>query len=83
MIFKSFSWLFAIFLLVGAMGCQTDGVGPERRANLALLESDDFAVVDRDDAIANVEDATLEIPMMMNRELSHFEAKSLQKNKIF
>jgi hypothetical protein len=54
----------ACLLLVGAaLGC--DGGDPVGSSDPALLDSDEFALVDFEDAIANVGDATLAGPMMM------------------
>jgi Spy/CpxP family protein refolding chaperone len=64
-IFKSL-FLLCAMLLAGAMGCQTDDVSLDPNADLQALETDAFAVVDAEDAMAKVEDATIENPMVMN-----------------
>lgn len=63
---KSLALLLIMLLLIGATACQNNDLGVNSPANLATLETADFAVVDAEDAIANIEDATLETAMVMN-----------------
>lgn len=58
--------LFAALLLAGTIGCQNDDFGVNSTAGLSSLEANELAVANLDDAIANVEDATLEKEMVMN-----------------
>ncbi len=60
------SVLAASLLIVGLVGCDTDGTSPANEPNPDSFNTDSFAIVDPDDAFANLEEATLESEMAMN-----------------
>lgn len=65
-LFKSFFLFCAMLLFAGAMSCQKNDLSVDPNADLQALETDDFAIVDAEDAMAKVEDATIENAMVMN-----------------
>jgi len=64
-VMKSFFPFLTILLFVGMIGCQEDS-GINNGFGLLRLESDAFAVVDFDDVLVNIHDATLDNEMVMN-----------------
>jgi len=59
------SVIAAILLIVGLVGCDSDGTSLANDPNPDSFNTDSFAIVDPDDAFANLEDATLESEMAM------------------
>ena len=53
--------------IVGVLACSSDGTGTSRRGGLEALQTDAVAIVDAEDAFANLRDATLDSPMSMDR----------------
>jgi len=63
---KSACLLLPVLLLVGILSCQNGDFSADSKVDWAALERNDLAVIDLEDAIANVEDATVEKAMVMN-----------------
>jgi len=58
--------ILAVFLLIaGLVGCDSNGTGGTNQADPGSFNSDSFAIVDPEDAFANLEEATLESEMAM------------------
>jgi hypothetical protein len=62
---RLFSVLAALLLVAGLVGCDSDGTSPANDPNPDSFNTDSFAIVDSEDAFANLEDATLETEMAM------------------
>jgi hypothetical protein len=58
--------LLGVLLLAGLVGCDSNDVTGSQGPDPGSLDSPDFAVVDSEDALANVEDATFETDMAMH-----------------
>ncbi len=63
---KSACLLFPVLLLVSIPSCQNADFSANTKVDWDAFERNELAVIDLEDAIANVEDATVEKPIAMN-----------------